>query len=366
VGNYSTVVSHFQISIHPIIHIYSSIPSVRAVWIHRIVVQKMSGNYLALSFGTAVELRDVDNKFEVVKVLRVVPEFGPAVRSACFSHCGTKMALLAFHLASSAPNPVFIFDVETTDQIAEIGGENDCIKAAEFNYAGDRLLTRNFGGDINLWELRSGLRLFTIKGSTHDLVFPPLCFSVDGQYIIASADAEEEPADGSRRHCYVVVYDANSGDTIKSLEGHCDSIRGIAANPAGSTFASSSNDHSVIVWDLSTGSFQHRFILPSIASTICYFPDGTKLAIPQSRHISVVSMASWETLYSIPADDTSRVYLMSIHPDGTRIAWTDWDKAGRFVYDIADNAIVFSSSNVISANTTAGACTFSHNNLVLM
>jgi WD40 repeat protein len=319
----------------------------------------MASNYLAVSDGTIVELRDADT-FEIVKVLDRLPKTGPSVRSIYFSQCGAKMAVLALESTSSAPNPVFVFDTVTTFAIAEIGGE-DCIRVAMFNSDADHLLTRNYKGNINLWKLSNGQRLLTIKAISRNLIFPPVGFSVGSQRIIASADAADEPS-GCIVPCTIMVFDVDNGDTVLSLDGHTKPVRSIAVNPVGDTFASSSNDQTVIVWDLSAGSLRRRLILPSIADTICYFPDGARLAVSQSTEISIVSMDSYEALYSVPSYSRG-IWSLSISSDGSRVAWTDLNGKGRFVFDVQVNSMVF---NAPSKNNIGGACCFSQHNVVVL
>jgi WD40 repeat protein len=49
------------------------------------------------------------------------------------------------------------------------------------------------------------------------------------------------------------VWDLETGRALRTLEGHADSVRGVAVTADGRRAASASGDHTLKVWDLASG-----------------------------------------------------------------------------------------------------------------
>ncbi len=49
------------------------------------------------------------------------------------------------------------------------------------------------------------------------------------------------------------MWDLESGGVLRTLEGHSDSVSGVAVSPDGKRAASASDDQTLKVWDLDTG-----------------------------------------------------------------------------------------------------------------
>jgi WD40 repeat protein len=106
---------------------------------------------------------------------------------------------------------------------------------------GRLVATGNDDKTIRIWNAASGEFIRVLEGHT-DSVFA-LAFSPDGRML----------ASGSRDNT-VKLWDAQSGQLIRSLEGHSNSVVCIAFNPNGQTLASGSADQTIRLWDVKTGS----------------------------------------------------------------------------------------------------------------
>jgi WD40 repeat protein len=51
----------------------------------------------------------------------------------------------------------------------------------------------------------------------------------------------------------VKLWDVCTGEVLKTLQGHTDSVRAIAFNPDGTIIASGSADETIKLWDVETG-----------------------------------------------------------------------------------------------------------------
>jgi WD40 repeat protein len=310
------------------------------------------GQYLAVSNDKTVELRDAET-FEIVKK---IDGFLFTVLAMGFSHCGTRLAVTASNSKPGSANKVLIYDVETLSITSELV-DNSEILAVAFNYSGSKIMTRSYGGLINMYDLNTSQLLWTLHTlSTGFIVQLFALFSVDDQRVITCHGGAS-----------VVVLDANTGNNLISFEGHSvgHSIQSIAVSPVGDVAASCSDDDTTIVWDLFTGEFLHVFRdLPEMAAALYYFPDGSKLVITMTSMICIYHTGTWELLYSLSSDDDmfNNVFSVSISPAGTRIAWSYWYSKEVVVYDLESQVSLFSMKSV----RERALCSFSPNTVVLL
>ncbi|EJF55871.1 WD40 repeat-like protein, partial [Dichomitus squalens LYAD-421 SS1] len=117
--------------------------------------------------------------------------------------------------------------------------------------------------------------IWDISGSAHQPLFwqahenvPIRCvvFSPDGRLLLSTGDNA------------VKIWDADTGATVQSLEGHEGRVTGACFSPCGKYIASGSNDKTVRVWRTSDGAClttlsDHGHWVSHVAFT----PDGTML-----------------------------------------------------------------------------------------
>ena len=85
-------------------------------------------------------------------------------------------------------------------------------------------------------------------------------------------------ASGSGDHT-VRLWDAATGQELKTLSGHTDSVSALAYSPDGKVIASGSGDNTVRLWDAATG--QELKTLSGhtdSVSALAYSPDGKVIA----------------------------------------------------------------------------------------
>ena len=77
----------------------------------------------------------------------------------------------------------------------------------------------------------------------------------------------------------IYVCDAANGAKKQTLQGHTSAVLKVAWHPDGNRLASASTDHSVRVWDPTTGKLMLSLIDPSSEmKTVAWSPDGKTLA----------------------------------------------------------------------------------------
>jgi WD40 repeat protein len=91
-----------------------------------------------------------------------------------------------------------------------------------------------------VWDPATGDEIATLNG--HDDSVRGVAFNHDGTLVATASD------DGTVR-----VWDPVSGDEIVAFTGHDDSVVGVAFNHDGTRVATASDDGTAKVWDTATG-----------------------------------------------------------------------------------------------------------------
>jgi len=223
------------------------------------------------------------------------------VGSLAFSSDGKALATPGFY-----PNPVQLWDVTNGKLIANFSSEEPFhIFNLIFSPDGRMLASGDWNGAVHLWDVASGQVLRTLNGHTESI--ESLAFSPDGRLLASGS------FDGS-----VILWDVNSGQNIHSLEGHTDSVDGVVFSPDGSMIASGSQDNSVILWDAGNGQQLYRISADFHVSSIAFSPDGKILAFTDPIEIKLWDIEKKEIVATLDGH-TQAVRTVIFTPDGKKI-----------------------------------------------
>ncbi len=125
---------------------------------------------------------------------------------------------------------------------------------------------------VTLFPHDNTVRLFDVgtgtqRASLRATISEATAFSPDGRWLAAGSSSE------------VAIYDVVSGQLIKSLASHADTITGLVFDPQGHWLASVGSDRKLVVWDLETG--LERFAMVAHAGrarAIAVSPTGRTIA----------------------------------------------------------------------------------------
>ncbi|WP_414621445.1 eIF2A-related protein [Calothrix sp. CCY 0018] len=141
------------------------------------------------------------------------------------------------------------------------------VRSVAFSLDGKLLAVDSIDGQICLHRRSDYQLLLTLKG--HHSSISTVAFSPDSS-ILASSSSDDHT---------VKLWDAQTGNSLKALQGHTAPIWSIAWHPDGQILASGSDDQTIRLWDVNTGNCVSIFPDQTYAvSAVSFSPDGSTLA----------------------------------------------------------------------------------------
>ena len=187
-------------------------------------------------------------------------------------------------------------------------GHTDNIYSVTFSPDGQIIASASRDNTIRLWNASTGDTIRTLRGHRNGV--NSVAFSPDGQ-IIASGSWDDT----------IRLWNASTGDTIRTLRGHRDNVYNVVFSPDGQIIASGSRDDTIRLWNASTGDTirtlrGHR----DSVYNVVFSPDG-----------QIIASGSWDNtirLWNASTGDTIRtlrehrnsVYSVAFSPDGQILA----------------------------------------------
>jgi WD40 repeat protein len=229
------------------------------------------------------------------------------VNSVCFSRDGKRLA------SGSGDGTVKVWDAQSGRETLTLKGFGVC-----FSPDGKRLASTVVSG-VTIWDPQTGKEILTINEPNKSVC--SVCFSPDGKRLVAlrsRADSDIVGLDTVWNE--VTVWDVQTGQETLVLEP-CLGACSVCFSPDGKRLATGGYDNLVKVWDAETG--RETLTLRGhtwVVNSVCFSPDGKHMASASAD----CTVKVWDTLTSQNtcaldgADD--RFQNMAISPDGRRLA----------------------------------------------
>ena len=221
-------------------------------------------------------------------------------------------------VSGSKDHHIRLWDVETGGCTQVLSGHRDVVTSVAFSPAaaaavgmggeGEIFASSSDDRTIQLWQADTGEWVKTLR--EHEGWVQAIAFSPNGQQLVS----------GSSDHT-VKLWDVRSGKCLHTLVGHHQRVKAVAFAPDGNTLASGSDDRTVKIWDVHTGScLQTLKKHTNWVLSVVYSPDGTLLASGSSdRTIKLWHLKTGKCLRTIEAH-THRVRSVAFSPDGLTLA----------------------------------------------
>jgi WD40 repeat protein/transcriptional regulator with XRE-family HTH domain len=173
------------------------------------------------------------------------------------------------------------------------------------------LASVGYGGQVKLWDVRSGKLLRTIQGFSR--LITALSFSPDGRLLVQGDD------NGMLR-----VWEVSSGDCLVAIREHTGPVWAIAWAPDGNTFASGGDDGEIRLWEARGGRLLQSFDAHTVLIwALAFSPDGRLLASGGGdKVIKIWRVASKdvEELFAALEEVTDQIISLAFSSDGQLLA----------------------------------------------
>ncbi len=172
-----------------------------------------------------------------------------------------------------------------------------------------------------LWERHGG---FYHPNSMHEFVADMLEVTPDGKYLLFHKVQPNSEEDMSvRRESRIWVADADTGEILRSLEGHSGAVTAVCAYPDSVHCVTAGEDNRIIKWDLTTGRRVASAGQARVFRKLAVSGDGRLLCgLDPAGYQDRSAVRLWDavSLSPVEAQEPDRnIYDFCFAPDGKRI-----------------------------------------------
>ncbi|MCD4786010.1 MAG: DUF4062 domain-containing protein [Candidatus Eremiobacteraeota bacterium] len=227
-----------------------------------------------------------------------------------------------YAVSGSIDEPFRLWDLETGECLKIMSGHTSHVNSVSVTPDGKRMVSGRYDKTLRLWDLETRKCLKIMWGHTWSVT--SVSITPDGKYAV-SGSGEDFSVGDFKGDATIRLWYLETGECLKIMEGHTDTVNSISITPDGKRAVSGSGgyvrkkDITLRLWDLETGECLrimegHTNIINCVSIT----PDG-KRAVSGSddRTLRLWDMKTGECL-KIMKGHTDGFRCISITPDGKR------------------------------------------------
>jgi WD40 repeat protein/serine/threonine protein kinase len=143
-------------------------------------------------------------------------------------------------LSGGRDHQIFLWDVETGEQIRRFEGHDDQVLSVTFSPDGATALSASQDHTLILWDVETGEQIRRLEG--HEGAVRSVVFSADGETALSGSNDDT-----------LILWDVETGDIIHRFFGHTDDVLSVALSASGFTALSGSADDTVVLWNVDAG-----------------------------------------------------------------------------------------------------------------
>lgn len=183
----------------------------------------------------------------------------------------------------------------------------------------DQLASGSREGVIRLWELATEKQRTWKARDQAEIMQVALSFD---NSLLASSHAQRASHWLPERDYRIDIWNAASGDLLRTLEGHSGKVTAIAFSKDNKVLVSASDDKTTRPWNVMSGQLIQQLEAhdcPTVAISLS--PDDTKVASASSNHtVKIWSMKTWDRIQEIRCVDAAPLLNITFLPDSVILA----------------------------------------------
>ncbi|MEE8146090.1 MAG: hypothetical protein V3T24_00680, partial [Longimicrobiales bacterium] len=233
---------------------------------------------------------------------------GGAVYSVAFSPDGTQL------VSGSNDWTVRLWDVASGTVTATLRGHMGGVGSVAFSPDGTRLVSGSFDRTVRLWDASgepvpegaaSRGETATLRG--HEGGVRSVAFSPDGTRLVSGSNDDT-----------VRLWDVASGTETATLRGHMGGVGSVAFSPDGTQLVSGSDAGTIRLWDVASGTETATLRGNERPVSVAFSPDGTQLVSGSYETVRLWDVASGTVTATLRGHEGT-VYSVAFSPDGTQL-----------------------------------------------
>jgi WD40 repeat protein len=226
-------------------------------------------------------------------------------------------------------------------------GHTGAVNAAVYSPDGKKVATASGDNTIKIWDAESGNELRTLTG--HSESVRSLAISPDGRQIVSGSNDKT-----------IKLWNMETGQEIRTITGHTGLVQSVAFSPDGKKLVSSgSSEKNIKIWDTGTGREIRTITTALSVAQVIYSPNGRNIALHfgwdgeyDNSVIKVIDAESGREIRSIHHGII--IDAIAYNSDGNRIAsasWIDEENENVKIWNAETGAEIKTLSGIITDGT---------------